>query len=185
MALKYSSMLDLGTAIPEFELTNVLDDSSLRSSSLQNNKPSLLMVICNHCPYVIQYHEELQRLARDFQKSINIVAISANDVSNYPQDRPELMKVLFTKLGLKFPYLYDETQELAKALKAECTPEFYLYDQNSLLVYRGRLDDSSPGNHIIPTGKELRSALNKLLTGESISKYQQPSMGCSIKWKEW
>ena len=183
MALKYSSMLDLGTAIPEFELVNVLDDLLFSSDSLKNSKPSLIMVICNHCPYVIQYHEELQRLARDFQKSIDIVAISANDVDHYPQDGPEPMKALFKNLGLGFPYLYDHTQALAKALKAECTPEFYLYDSHNALVYRGRLDDASPGNPIEPKGKELRGALNSLLSGESITDYQQPSMGCSIKWK--
>ena len=184
MALKYSSMLDLGTTIPEFELVNVLDDALFASASLKNSKPSLLMVICNHCPYVIQYHEELQRLAHDFKKSINMVAISANDVDHYPQDGPEPMKALFNNLGLGFPYLYDHTQALAKVLKAECTPEFYLYDTNGVLVYRGRLDDASPGNVIKPTGKDLRGALNCLLSGKSITEHQYPSMGCSIKWRE-
>lgn len=185
MALKYSSMLDLGTNIPEFELINVLNDILFSSDSLINSKPSLLLVICNHCPYVIQYHEELQRLAGDFQKSIDMVAISANDVDHYPQDGPEHMKDLFNKLGLKFPYLYDETQSLARTLRAECTPEFYLFNQNNHLVYRGRLDDASPGNSIEPSGKDLRGALNSLLSGgESIAEYQQPSMGCSIKWKK-
>ena len=184
MALKYSSMLDLGTTIPEFELINVLDGALFTSESLKNNKPSLIMVICNHCPYVIQYHEELQRLANDFQKSIDILAISANDVNHYPQDGPEPMKALFKNLGLRFPYLYDNTQELAKALKAECTPEFYLFDTNDVLVYRGRLDDTSPGKTIKPTGKDLRGALSNLLSGKSITDYQHPSMGCSIKWKK-
>lgn len=183
MALKYSSMLDLGNTIPEFELVNVLDDVLFSSDSLKNNKPSLIMVICNHCPYVIQYHEELKRLAHDFEKSIDMVAISANDVDHYPQDGPEPMKTLFNNLGLGFPYLYDHTQAIAKALKAECTPEFYLFDTNNALVYRGRLDDASPGNRIKPTGNDLRGALNSLLSGQSITKYQQPSMGCSIKWK--
>ncbi len=176
-------MLDLGNAIPEFELVNVLDDVLFSSDSLKNNKPSLIMVICNHCPYVIQYHEELKRLAHDFEKSIDMVAISANDVDHYPQDGPEPMKTLFNNLGLGFPYLYDHTQAIAKALKAECTPEFYLFDTNNALVYRGRLDDASPGKRIKPTGNDLRGALNSLLSGQSITKYQQPSMGCSIKWK--
>ncbi len=183
MALKYSSMLDLGTTIPEFELVNVLNDTLFTSASLKNNKPSLIMVICNHCPYVIQYHEELQRLAHDFQKSIDMVAISANDVEHYPQDGPEPMKALFKNLGLGFPYLYDHRQELAKALKAECTPEFYLYDSNHVLVYRGRLDAAAPGNSINPTGKDLRDALNSVLAGDLINENQLPSMGCSIKWK--
>tara|TARA_B100001059_G_scaffold18244_1_gene14939 strand:- start:175 stop:729 length:555 start_codon:yes stop_codon:yes gene_type:complete len=184
MAIKYSSMLDLGTTIPEFELINVLDGVLFTSESLKNNKPSLIMVICNHCPYVIQYHEELKRLANDFQKSIDIVAISANDVNHYPQDGPEPMKALFKNLGLSFPYLYDNTQELAKALKAECTPEFYLFDTNDVLVYRGRFDDASPGKTIKPTGKDLRDSLNSLLSGKLITDYQHPSMGCSIKWKK-
>ena len=183
MALKYSSMLDLGTTIPEFELVNVLNDTLFTSESLKNNKPSLLMVICNHCPYVIQYHEELQRLAHDFQKSIDMVAISANDVGHYPQDGPQHMKDLFNKLGLEFPYLYDESQTLARALYAECTPEFYLFNQNNLLVYRGRLDDASPGNDIQPTGSDLREAISSLLEGGLMDVHQQPSMGCSIKWK--
>ena len=176
-------MLDLGTAIPGFELINVLDGAVFTSESLKNNKPSLLMVICNHCPYVIQYHEELQRLANDFGAAVDFVAISSNDVANYPQDGPEHMKDLFNKLGLEFPYLYDEAQALARALHAECTPEFYLFNQNNLLVYRGRLDDASPGNTIQPTGKDLREAIKSLLEGGLINDNQQPSMGCSIKWK--
>ena len=112
-----------------------------------------------------------------------MVAISANDVDHYPQDGPEPMKALFKNLGLGFPYLYDHTQELAKSLKAECTPEFYLYDSNHVLVYRGRLDAAAPGNTIKPTGKDLRGALNSVLAGDLINENQLPSMGCSIKWK--
>ena len=183
MALKYSSMLDLGTKIPEFELVNSLDDRLYSSTSLNNEKPTLIMLICNHCPYVIHYHEELQRLAGAIGTQIDLVAIGSNDVSNYPQDGPSEMKRLFTSLGLGFPYLFDETQNVAKTLKAECTPEFYLYDKNNALVYRGRLDDSSPGNEIEVSGKDLRGALNSLLKGELITENQQPSVGCSIKWK--
>lgn len=176
-------MLELGTTIPEFELINVLENQMFSSLSLENNRPTLLMLICNHCPYVIHYHEELQRITKDFNALVDLVAISSNDAMNYPQDGPEEMKVLFDSLGLSFPYLYDETQNMAKVLQAQCTPEFYLYNGQGLLVYRGRLDDSSPGNDIKVSGKDLRDAINALLSGQSISEFQQPSMGCSIKWK--
>jgi thiol-disulfide isomerase/thioredoxin len=183
MALKYSSMLELGTKFPEFELINVLENQMFSSLSLENNRPTLLMLICNHCPYVIHYHEELQRITKDFNALVDLVAISSNDAMNYPQDGPEEMKALFDSLGLSFPYLYDETQNMAKVLQAQCTPEFYLYNGQGLLVYRGRLDDSSPGNDIKVSGKDLRDAINALLDGQSINEFQQPSMGCSIKWK--
>ena len=183
MALSYSSMLELGSKIPDFDLPNVLDDTMFSSASLIKDRPSIIMVICNHCPYVIHYHEEFQRLERDFGSQLDIVAISSNDVSSYPQDGPKAMKELFNTLGLSFPYLFDETQEIAKALKAECTPEFYLYDKNNVLVYRGRIDGSSPGKDIPITGADLRAAIDALLYGNDISAEQYPSMGCSIKWK--
>ena len=183
MALSYSSMLELGSKIPDFKLINALDGHLYSSSSLHNDKPSLIMVICNHCPYVIHYHEEMQRLQSDYAHEVDFVAISSNDVVNYPQDGPEAMKKLFETLGLDFPYLFDETQEIAKALKAECTPEFYLYDGNNALVYRGRIDGSSPGKDIPITGADLRAAIDALLKGAPVSSDQQPSMGCSIKWK--
>ena len=183
MALTYSSMLDLGTKIPDFKLVNSLDQQVYSSAKLNNNRPSLLMVICNHCPYVIHYHEELQQLAHDYSREIDFVAMSSNDVDRYPQDGPSEMKKLFEKLGLDFPYLYDETQEISKSLQAECTPEFYLYDPNNVLVYRGRLDASSPGKDMPITGADLRSAIEALLKGETVSPEQHPSVGCSIKWK--
>lgn len=183
MSLTYSSMLELGSKIPDFKLINALDGDLCSSESLHNEKPTLIMVICNHCPYVIHYHEEIQRLERDFGSQLDIVSISSNDVSRYPQDGPKAMKELFNTLGLSFPYLFDETQEVAKTLKAECTPEFYLYDNNNALVYRGRLDASSPGKDIEITGVDLRTAINNLLDGNDIAAEQQPSVGCSIKWK--
>ena len=176
-------MLELGTKIPDFKLVNSLDQQVFSSSKLNNDRPSLLMVICNHCPYVIHYHEELQQLAHDYNREIDFVAISSNDVDRYPQDGPIEMKKLFEKIGLNFPYLYDETQEISKSLQAECTPEFYLYDSNNELVYRGRLDNSSPGKDIPITGIDLRTAIEALLRGDDISSNQHPSMGCSIKWK--
>ena len=183
MALTYSSMLELGTKIPDFKLVNSLDQQVFSSSKLNNDRPSLLMLICNHCPYVIHYHEELQHLTNDYKREIDFVAISSNDVDRYPQDGPGEMKKLFEKIGLDFPYLYDETQEVAKSLQAECTPEFYLFDSNNTLVYRGRLDDSSPGRDTPITGFDLRSAIGALLREDPISSEQHPSMGCSIKWK--
>ena len=183
MALSYSSMLELGSKIPDFKLINALDGHLYSSTSLHNDKPSLIMVICNHCPYVIHYHEEMQRIADDFSHQVDFVAISSNDVERYPQDGPEAMKKLFETLGLDFPYLFDETQEIAKTLKAECTPEFYLYDGNNALVYRGRMDASSPGKEIQITGADLRGAIDTLLKGDPVSSEQYPSMGCSIKWK--
>ena len=183
MALTYSSMLELGSKIPRFKLINALDGDLYSSSLLLNDKPSLIMLICNHCPYVIHYHEEMQRLTRDYVNKLNLVAISSNDVVNYPQDGPEAMKKLFETLGLDFPYLFDETQEIAKALKAECTPEFYLYDGNNALVYRGRMDGSSPGKYIPITGADLRAAVDALVDGSIVPSQQHPSMGCSIKWK--
>ena len=183
MALTYSSMLDLGTKIPDFKLVNSLNQQVYSSSVLKNDRPSLLMVICNHCPYVIHYHEELQKLAHNYNREIDFVAVSSNDVDRYPQDGPVEMKKLFERLNLDFPYLYDKTQEVAKSLKAECTPEFYLYDSNNELVYRGRLDASSPGKDIPITGINLRTAIEALLKRETVSPEQHPSMGCSIKWK--
>ena len=183
MALTYSSMLELGSKIPHFELKNVMDDKMYASTSFFNKKPSLIMVICNHCPYVIHYHEELKKMNNDFKDRIDFVAISSNDIINYPQDGPKQMKQLFKDLGLSFPYLFDETQNVARALKAECTPEFYLFDNNDILVYRGRMDESSPGNDIGITGDDLRNACSNLLNGNPISKDQHPSMGCNIKWK--
>ena len=183
MALTYSSMLELGTKIPDFKLVNSLNQQVFSSSKLNNDKPSLLMVICNHCPYVIHYHQELQRLTHDYNREIDFVAISSNDVDRYPQDGPIEMKKLFERLGLDFPYLYDETQEISKSLQAECTPEFYLYDSNNVLVYRGRLDASSPGIDTPITGADLRSAIEALLREDPIASEQHPSMGCSIKWK--
>ena len=183
MALTYSSMLELGTKIPDFKLVNSLDQQVFSSSKLNNDRPSLLMVICNHCPYVIHYHEELQQLAHDYSREIDFVAMSSNDVDRYPQDGPSEMKKLFEKLGLDFPYLYDETQEISKSLQAECTPEFYVYDSNNALAYRGRLDASSPGKETPITGIDLRSAIDALIQGVTVSSEQHPSMGCSIKWK--
>ena len=183
MALTYSSMLELGSKIPHFQLKNALDDNLYASTSLSNGKPSLIMVICNHCPYVIHYHEELVKLSNNYVENINMIAISSNDIVKYPQDSPSKMKELWNSLGLSFPYLFDETQDVAKKYKAECTPEFYLFNQNRKLVYRGRMDETSPGSNTAPSAKDLRVAIKSLLMNQPISDEQFPSMGCNIKWK--
>ncbi len=183
MSLTYSSMLELGTELIPFYLSNTVSKKHFSSDELDNSKPSLIMFICNHCPYVIHYHSEIKQISHDYKDQINIVAISSNDIDNYPQDGPKEMHDLWEKLGLSFPYLFDETQTIAKAYKAECTPEFYLFDTNRKLVYRGRLDESSPNSNIQPSGKDIRNALDNLFNDEEISNDQFPSMGCNIKWK--
>ena len=183
MTLTYSSMLDLQTDLIAFNLLNSVTGNNFSSNALDANKPSLIMFICNHCPFVIHYHSEIKQISHDYKDQINIVAISSNDIDNYPQDGPKEMHNLWEKLGLSFPYLFDETQTIAKAYKAECTPEFYLFDSNKKLVYRGRLDKSSPNSDIQISGEDLRSALDNLLNHLPISSEQFPSMGCNIKWK--
>ena len=183
MALTYSSMLDLQTELINFNLHNIVDNNTFSSSELNISKPTLIMFICNHCPYVIHYHDEIKKLALDYLDRFNFVAISSNDIENYPQDSPEKMKELWHELGLDFPYLYDKSQEIAKLYKAECTPEFYLFNSSNKLVYRGRLDESSPGSESKPSGEDLRNAMENLLNNRKISEQQHPSMGCNIKWK--
>ena len=182
MALTYSSMLDLQTDLIGFDLLNSLSNKNFSSDSLDVNKSSLIMFICNHCPYVIHYHDEIIRLEKDYSKKINLVAISSNDIINYPQDSPAKMKELWETLGLSFPYLFDETQDVAKKYKAECTPEFYLFDSNKKLIYRGRMDETSPGSDKKPSGKDLITAIDNLENNRPISNDQHPSMGCNIKW---
>ena len=183
MSLTYSSMLLLGTKLIAYELIDTVSDKNFSSDELEISKPTLIMFICNHCPYVIHYHSEIQKIYKDYKDQINMVAISSNDIDNYPQDGPQHMQDLWKELGLSFPYLFDETQMVAKSYKAECTPELYLFDNNRKLVYRGRLDESSPNSAILPSGKDLRDAIENLLSEREISLEQFPSMGCNIKWK--
>jgi len=183
MSLTYSSMLELGTKLIAFELIDTVSEKNFSSDEFEISKPTLIMFICNHCPYVIHYHSEIQKIYKDYKDQVNIVAISSNDVDNYPQDGPQQMQDLWKELGLSFPYLFDETQMVAKAYKAECTPEFYLFDNNRKLVYRGRLDESSPNSGTLPSGKDLRDAIENLFNDKEISSEQFPSMGCNIKWK--
>lgn len=183
MALTYSSMLPLGTQLIDFDLPDTTDGRSFSSSEITANKPVLIMIICNHCPYVVHYHEELKRLHREYSSEVSFLAISSNDIVNYPEDSPEKMKDLWNSLGFSFPYLYDETQEVAKAYQAECTPEFYLFDSNHKLVYRGRCDATSPKDNQQPDGADLRAALSAILSQRLPNPEQFPSMGCNIKWK--
>ena len=182
MSLTKTPICDFGKKAETFQLKST-DNKIISLNDIKGDNGTLIMFICNHCPYVIHYHEEIVKLAVDFKNDVNLVAISSNDIINYPQDRPEMMKNLWNDLGLSFPYLFDETQEIAKNYKAACTPEFYLFDANSKLVYRGRMDESSPGSNIEPSGIELRDAVNNLLNNKQIPEKQLPSMGCNIKWK--
>ena len=181
MALTFSSMLPLRTELPKFSLPNTVDGSEFSTTSLKE-MPTLIMFICNHCPYVIHYHTLIQQLETDFNKIFNLVAISSNDVSNHPDDAPSKMTVLWKDLGLSFPYLYDETQQIARQFQAECTPEFYVFDSNNLLTYRGRADDYSP-NSGTPSGIDLIIAMRNTINGQKVNIEQHPSMGCNIKWR--
>ncbi|MFZ0219110.1 MAG: thioredoxin family protein [Candidatus Aquirickettsiella sp.] len=184
MALTPSSMLALGTKAPDFKLLDTLTGQSYCLNDTQNSKATVIMFICNHCPYVQHVIHQLVQLAKDYQaKGITFVAISANDAIVYPEDGPEKMAQLAKQLGFSFPYLYDETQAAAKAYQAACTPDFFVFDKNFLCVYRGQLDGSRPANKIPVTGKDIRSALDDLLKGKPVNPQQLPSMGCNIKWK--
>jgi thiol-disulfide isomerase/thioredoxin len=176
-------MLELGTKLPEFDLINSINNKEFSSKSLAKNKGKLVMFICNHCPFVKHLHQQIIDISSEYSDKVEFVAISSNDVDKYPQDAPEKMKDLANSLGFKFPYLFDETQEIAKKYKAVCTPEFYLFNENDLLIYRGRMDDSSPLNGKKATGSDLRNAIDQFLKGERIDEKQYPSMGCNIKWK--
>lgn len=183
MARTPSNMISLGSVAPDFNLIDVTSDSNFSLKENKGTVGTVIMFICNHCPYVVHYYDELVRLELDYGKNTNMVAISSNDIINYPQDSPEKMKELWNSLGLSFPYLFDDTQEIAKKYKAECTPEFYLFNSNKKLVYRGRMDDTSPGSNHLPSGIDLRSAIDNLQNNKPISDEQFPSMGCNIKWK--
>ena len=184
MARTLSNMLALGTKAPDFKLVDTVSDEMMALNAVTGEKGTVVMFICNHCPFVIHVNPEITKVAKEYiEKGVGFVAISSNDVVNYPQDGPELMKIKAKEEGYPFPYLYDETQEVAKAYDAACTPDFYLFDEKQELVYRGQLDDSRPGNGMPLTGKDLRDALTALLDGKSINTLQKPSIGCNIKWK--
>jgi peroxiredoxin len=184
MAATESSMLELGTLAPHFSLSDVRDGKTQTTESLKGSKGLLVMFICAHCPFVKHVEQQLAQIGADFKKSgIGIVAISSNDAVNYPDDAPEGLARQAKRAHFTFPYLYDETQEVARAYDATCTPDFFLFDGAGKLVYRGQLDASRPGNGIAVTGSDLRAALDALVAGQPVSPSQHPSIGCNIKWK--
>jgi peroxiredoxin len=185
MARTYSNMLAIGTQAPDFSLIDTVSGVNKSLKELQGKIGTVIMFICNHCPFVIHVNEGLVKIANEYQlKGISFIAISSNDVVNYPADSPELMKVNAVKNNYPFPYLYDETQEVAKAYDAACTPDIYLFDDNLKLIYRGQIDDSRPQNEIPVTGLDLRYALDCLLGNKPNHCPQKPSIGCNIKWKK-
>jgi peroxiredoxin len=184
MALTESTMLSLGTKVPEFSLPDVVSGKTVSLNDFSDNKALLVMFICRHCPYVVHVQEELARIGKDYKdESIDIIAISSNDPDYDSDDRPERLKEMAEDLNFSFPYLFDETQEVAKAFTAACTPDFFLFDKDKQLVYRGQLDNSRPGSGQPVTGKDLREAMDATLSGKSVSEEQRPSSGCNIKWK--
>ncbi|MDO6758788.1 thioredoxin family protein [Tamlana sp. 2_MG-2023] len=184
MADTPSNMLPLGTEAPFFELPDTVSGNALSLNALKGAKGTVIMFICNHCPFVIHINKEIVNIANAYaEKGIGFIAISSNDAVNYPQDGPEKMHVHAKNANYPFPYLYDETQRVAKAYDAACTPDFYLFDQDLKLSYRGQLDDSRPGNAKAVTGKDLKQALDCLLDAKKNTATQKPSIGCSIKWK--
>ncbi|GAA4955518.1 thioredoxin family protein [Algibacter agarivorans] len=184
MARTPSNMLPIGTKAPDFSLFDTVSGNRLNFNELKGNLGTVIMFICNHCPFVIHVNSELVDIANAYaEKGINFIAISSNDAVNYPQDSPEKMKLHAKKENYPFPYLYDETQNIAKAYDAACTPDLYVFDNNLELVYRGQLDNSRPGNGLPVTGKDLRYALDCLIEGKKNTETQKPSIGCNIKWK--
>lgn len=184
MALTESTMLELGTVAPDFALTDVVSGRTVRRDDFANQKALLVMFICAHCPYVKHIEKGLAKLGADYAaKPIAIVGISSNDADNYPADSPAGLKKQAETMGFTFPYLYDETQAVAKAYKAACTPDFFLFDSDRKLVYRGEFDRSRPGNGVAVTGEDLRAAIDTVLAGKPAIADQRPSIGCNIKWK--
>ncbi|MCL6294702.1 thioredoxin family protein [Jejuia spongiicola] len=184
MARTPSNMLPLGTTAPNFDLLNTVSDEVLSLQNIKGNKATVIMFICNHCPFVIHINSEIVSIANAYtEKGISFIAISSNDIINYPQDSPDKMKIHAKSENYPFPYLYDETQNVAKAYDAACTPDIYVFDANLKLNYRGQLDDSRPGNGLAVTGKDLRHALDCLLENKENMHTQKPSIGCNIKWK--
>ena len=183
MSVTPSNMLPLGTKAPDFKLVDTIDDTLVSLDEGKGQNGTLVMFICNHCPFVIHVNPQLVQLAKDYiSKGINCIAISSNDVENYPQDAPHLMKQHAIDNDYIFPYLYDQTQDVAKAYDAACTPDFYLFNKDLELIYRGRYDDSRPGNKKPITGKDLHNAIDHMLNEETNNSKQYPSMGCNIKW---
>ena len=184
MVLTPSTMLPLGSTAPDFSLLDVVSTTSISLSNFEESKLLLVIFICQHCPFVKHIQTELAKIGQDYDENqLGICAISSNDVENYPNDSPQNLKQMAIDLGFRFPYCYDETQEVALSYKAACTPDFFLFNQERKLVYRGQLDDSRPSNGIAVTGKDLRAAIDLGLSDQPIPEEQRPSVGCNIKWK--
>jgi peroxiredoxin len=184
MVLTESTMLSLGTKVPEFSLPDVVSGKTVSLSDFSEKKALLVMFICRHCPYVVHVQEELARIGEDYKdEGIDIIAISSNDPDYDSDDCPERLKEMAEDLDFNFPYLFDETQGVAKVFTAACTPDFFLFDKDKQLVYRGQLDDSRPGSGRPVTGKDLREAIDAVLAGKSVNIEQRPSSGCNIKWR--
>ena len=182
MAATPSTMLELGTPLPGFSLPDT--GGRTVSSADYNGQPLLVMFICNHCPFVKHVIAGLSSLAREFQeKGVNVVAVNSNDVAAYPEDAPDRMKAFAAKHGFSFPYLYDESQQVAKLYRAACTPDFFLFDEKGRLVYRGQMDGSRPANDVPVDGEDLTRAVDALVSGGEIPAEQNPSIGCNIKWR--
>jgi len=185
MVLTPSTMAELGTQAPDFALTDVVSGRTRRRDEIKGDKGLLVMFICRHCPFVKHVQGELARLGRDYaDRGLGIVAISANDAVRHPDDAPESLRQQAEQLGFAFPYLHDESQDVARAYGAACTPDFFLYDRSLRLAYRGQLDDSRPGNGRPVTGADLRAAIDAVLAGQPVPGDQKPSVGCNVKWKE-
>ena len=185
MSATPSAMIELGTKAPEFNLPDTISGNTLSLNDLRSDISTVVMFICNHCPYVKHIASKLSEVAKEYEsKGISFIAISSNDVKNYPEDSPDKMKEFAEMHNFIFPYLYDETQDVAKKYKAECTPDIFVFDSNLLLVYRGQFDESRPGNNKPVTGNDLKSALDNILNGKPVDEHQIPSIGCNIKWKK-
>jgi peroxiredoxin len=185
MALTESTMLQIGTEAPDFSLVDVVTGKTVCRDDFHDRQALLVMFICVHCPFVKHVETNLGKLGADYLgKSVGIVAINSNDVSIRATDGPEGMKEQAQLQGFQFPYLHDGSQDVARAYKAACTPDFFLFDADSRLVYRGQYDSSRPGNGVPVTGEDLRAALNAVLGGKTVSANQKPSIGCGIKWKQ-
>ena len=184
MVLTPSTMLALGSTAPDFQLPDVVSGDTVTLGSFANKEALLVMFICRHCPFVVHVQEELARLGSDYNtRNMGIVAISSNDAETYPDDSPANLKAMAEELGFAFPYCFDESQDVARAYQAACTPDFFLFDGQRALVYRGQLDASRPGNNEPVTGRDLRDAMDAVLSGAAVSSDQTPSIGCNIKWK--
>ncbi|MEB3341964.1 thioredoxin family protein [Okeania sp.] len=184
MVLTESTMLTLGTPAPNFQLPDVVSGETISLSTFEGKKALLVMFICRHCPFVKYVQLELAKIGKDYvPQDVGIFAISANNIETHPDDSPDKLKEMALELGFNFPYCFDETQEVAKSYTAACTPDFFLFDADFKLVYRGQLDDSRPSNEKPVTGSDLRAALDDVLAGKNISEEQKPSIGCNIKWK--